>query len=260
MTKKIDLINSAYSKLRISGITVNPKGEEIGLALGELEDMMTELKGSGLCLGYNFEEAPDANTDAGLDRKFHNMVKTNVALRLIPDFNKVVPQTLLNQATQSLSAVSGMVALDNIRQVSAPSRMPIGSGHQIRSRYQRYNEPQPVPANNCDTNYLKIGDINDYLESFHAYLEGETITSFDITSTTGLSIESSSNTDETVSYRVEALSTTDIIQAATIKIATNTGRVTSRTIEFGICNAGATGACSGNNIAGQAIAGCAIAG
>ena len=166
MTKKIDRINSAYSKLRISGITVNPKGKDITLALEELEEMMGEFRGVGLCLGYNFEDTPDVNSPDGLDIKYRNMVKTNLAVRLIPDFNKAVPQKLLDQASQSYSKVSGMVALDNIKQVQPPSRMPVGSGHRIRSRYQRFNYPQLMPENTCETKRMTVGDINDYSEDF----------------------------------------------------------------------------------------------
>jgi len=58
MATKIKLIQSMYSQMRISGLTVNPTPEDIEVALYRLEDMMAEFHGRTLDFGYLFEEHP----------------------------------------------------------------------------------------------------------------------------------------------------------------------------------------------------------
>ena len=56
---KGDIINQAYSKLRISGKTKIPDASDIELAIGELELIANEIESRNLCTGFNFEEEPD---------------------------------------------------------------------------------------------------------------------------------------------------------------------------------------------------------
>lgn len=233
MATKIEHVQEAYSQLRISGLTVNPSGADLSLALDRLENMMAELQDNrGLCLGYNFEATPDADTDSGLERHAYHFAATNLAVRLTPDFNKVVPQTLMNQASQSYSSVAGGVAVKNIRQVQAPSRMPLGSGNTRISTHNKYNTPDTLAANNCDTKKLHTGDINDYSESFAAYLDGETLSSHTLTVSSGLTKVSTAVSGDSITYRIQA----DVkgYQTAVIIATTSSGRIEQRTIEFNI--------------------------
>jgi len=45
---KVDRLSAAYSKLRISGLTVDPNPSDLELALNELENMMAELASRGI--------------------------------------------------------------------------------------------------------------------------------------------------------------------------------------------------------------------
>ena len=237
MSLKIDHINGAYSQLRISGLTVNPTPENIATALDRLESMMAEYEDNrGLCLGYNYEENPDPSTVSGVERRDRQMVETNLAMRLVPDFNKVVPLALSQQASQSYSAVSARVAKDRLRQVQPSSRMPVGSGHRYRERYQRYYHPEQLPPNECATNIMVIGEIDNFAEDFTSYLDGETIASFTIVGTTGTSIQSSSNTDTLVNYQVKAVdpAPTGTFNKVVITVTTSTGRIKVREVNFEI--------------------------
>jgi len=231
MATKIEHIQDAYSQLRISGLTVQPSPADLDLALTRFENMMAELQdGRNLCLGYNFEESPDPATESGLDRYAYHFAATNLAVRLAPDFNKVIPQTLLAQASQSYSTVSAVIAAKNIRQVQAPSTMPVGSGNSRYNNYYRYNTPSDQAVNNCDTKKLHTGDINDYLESFAAYLDGETLSLFTLTASSGLTAVSSSISGDSVIYRIQA--DTVGYQTVVIVATTSSGRIEQRTIEF----------------------------
>ena len=110
MATKIEIVNGAYSEIRISGLTIQPTPRNAELGLAKLEDMMAEYQGVNICVGYNFEELPDANTETMVDKKFNKMMKTNLAIELIAAFNKVVPMSLTKLASSSLSLGSSMVA------------------------------------------------------------------------------------------------------------------------------------------------------
>lgn len=236
---KIDAIVDAYSQLRISGLTVEPTPEALETALDRLESMAAEWFERNICCGYQFEDEPDPNTPTGVRRGFKQAFATNLAVRLVPDFNKQVPATLFAQATQSLSNLSAVSAADRIKQVQYPSRMSRGSGNTLRyNRWARFYRLSGAAAANCKVNRMYIGDIGTFVEHFDAYLtDGETIASFSIVADTGVSITGSSNTDQDVNYTVEATGGSDgsavgESRQVTIVITTSSGRVTTRVIQF----------------------------
>lgn len=240
MPTKADRINNAYSQMRISGLTVNPRPEDVTVALNRLEEMMSDLQGNrDLCLDYNFEISPDVNSQTNVTKNHWQMMSTNLAIRLVPDFNKAVPQTLMNQATQSLSSSTSFVMAETAREIQPSRRMPRGSGNtRYGNRWQRFNRVDELPPNECATNQMVIGDIQDFTESFRAYLNEETITSFTIEADSGLTLSNSSNDDPLISYRIEAVenSTNGQWQQVKIIITTSSGRIETRLISFEINN------------------------
>jgi hypothetical protein len=234
VTLKSAIINDAFAQLRISGLTVSASPRDNEKALSRLEDMAAELEGRNVCIGYNFEEEPDPNSQIGTDKKFNQMLKTNLALRLASDFGKIAPQILLSQATQSLSSASSMVASENIRQVQPSRRSPSGSGNHRSSRYNLFQNPSELPPNQCATNKLLIGNTQDYIETFDTYLGGESIDSYEITSDSGLTIVSSSKTGTAINYRINAINnaTQGAWQQVKITIMTDTARIVTRLISF----------------------------
>lgn len=239
MTTKADRINSAYSKLRISGLTVDPSPEDLSLALMTFENMMSELEmGRNICMDFNFEVDPDPNSITNVRQMYWNMIDCNLAVRLVPDFNKEIPPILLSQASQSLSTASSISAAENVRMLRAPDRMPIGSGTDLRfNKYQRFNRTAKIPPQDCATNKIIIDNINDYTESFRAYLGDETIASFTIEADDGLTLVSSSNDDPLISYRIRADDNTvssGTWQQVKIIVTTSTGRIETRFINFGV--------------------------
>lgn len=233
---KVDRISGAYSKLRISGLTVQPTSEDLELALGELENMMSELASRGIEVGYNFENEPNPNSDLGVPQQHWNMINCNLAVRLIADFNKDVPAMLLMQATQSLNNSSSICAAERVRGVAYPSRQPVGSGARIFNRWQRfYSESNALPPNDPATLYVMQGEVNDYQESFEAYLrEDEDILSAVVVCDTGLVVLSSTVEDPVVRYRLSApveLSAASW-QQVKITMTTTIGRVDIRIINY----------------------------
>jgi P22 tail accessory factor. len=233
---KVDRITAAYSKLRISGLTVIPNPSDLELALNELENMMAELASRGIEVGYNFEEEPDPNSDLNVPIEFWNMIATNLATRLIPDFNKDASPVLFAQASQSLSQASGICARNRIQQVAYPARQPVGSGNRVYARWQRfYTDFRDLPPNAPSTLFIMQGETNDFKESFAAYLRtDEFIDSFEVTADTGFTVVSSVLLEGVIDYRLTA--PVDLAanswQQVKIKVTTTEGRVEIRIINF----------------------------
>ena len=232
---KVDRISAAYSKLRISGLTVDPNPSDLELALNELENMMAELASRGIEVGYNFELNPDPNSDLGVPQQFWNMINCNLAVRLIADFNKTVPDSLMMQAAQSMSNASARCAADRIRNVQYPSRQPVGSGNRIYARWARFYGNDQLPPNAPSTLQIMQGEINDFTESFESYLRiDEAIASYSVVCDTGLVVVSSENDSPLITYRLSAPVNlaAGIWQQVKITATTDLGRVDVRVINF----------------------------
>jgi len=242
MSTKIEVVKGAYSQVRISGLTIQPGPEDVELALERLETMMAELYSRNICLNYNFEEVPDANSETGVSRQFDHMMQTNLAVRVVPDFNKEPTTTLVFQASQSLSNASGHSARQRLNQVPYPSRQPVGNANSLRYSWWRRFYPHAVlPDNSCSSHTLAVGNIEDFTEPFEAYLSGETIQSFTKEATNGLTVTNDVINGNNIDYRVEAISgntVTGSLQFVTFDITTNTGRKTTRAVEFQVIGNG----------------------
>ena len=238
---KSDIINGAYSQMRISGITVNPSPEDNVMALDRLENMANELEGRNICTGYNLEDAPDASSPSGLEKKFWYPFKCVLAMRLLSDFGKGSPQKadplLLKNASAGLSFLYAATA--NPQETQPPSRQAIGGGNSLRyHRYRRFYTPTEEAPNTCETNRMIVGDIDNFVEHFDSYLtaDGETIASHTIEADTGLTIVSDSLTTPDVDYQILAVGndgiSSDSLLQVKIVATTSTGRKATRVINF----------------------------
>ena len=231
---KVDIINGAYSQLRISGITVDPSPEDLVLALRRLEGMANELYGRNVCTGYYLEETPDINSPSGLDKKYWYSFECILAMRLLSDFGKgMQPDPMLaKNASGQMSFLYASTA--NPQQIQYPARQSIGAGNFIGPRSDFYAPTAEAP-NTCQTNRMTVGDINDFIEHFNSYLvDPEAIASYTIEADTGLTIVSDSDTSPDIFYQIKADGGTsnDGLLRVKIVMTTDTGRVTTRVINF----------------------------
>lgn len=240
MSTKATTINGAYGQLRISGLTVNPSPSDLVLALNTLEQMMAEYYNSwNLNISYVFEEIPNLNTLTGVELCYQAMMELNLACRLIPPFNKEVPQALIVLASVSLSNAIGRVAQSNMRPIQASRRMPVGSGNTLRMPYNnRYTVPVPVPPVAPETNYILQGEQFDYYEDFSTFLGTATIASYEIVCDPLLTIVTSANADPRITYTIAAPtqppSSFGPLQIVKITVTDSLGRVDIRLIYFGV--------------------------
>lgn len=234
---KVDAIKGAYSQLRINGLTIDPTPEDLELSLTRLENMAAEFEASNICMGFNLEDEPDPNSDLGSPREFWQCIETNLAIRLIPDFNKAVPAELKQLAMGSLRNAHGISASRRIREVAYPSRQPRGSGntHRYYRWNQFYQQADTVP-NDCKLNHMIFGDVDDFVEHFDAYLgDTEVIDSYTFSVDDGLIVSDDTSTGTDINYRVEAKNTdnaSDVTRQITIIMTTDTGRVETRLVYF----------------------------
>jgi hypothetical protein len=231
---KAEIINDAYSQMRISGLTVNPTPEDSAIALSRLEGMAAEFESRDICVGYNFTEEPDTGDESGIPLAYRQAYSTALAVRMV-DFGKAVPPELAAQAVQSVSNLSAQTF--KIRPTQYPHRQPLGSGNTLRTRqWQRYYQPAAQAPQDCDTNYMNVGGINDFSESWEHYLgENEAIDSYTRTVSDGLSIETEAVSTPFINYRVKALAAG--YQVIEFTILTSDGRVNVRRVNFEVNNA-----------------------
>lgn len=228
-TLKGDLVTSAFSRARISGLTRQPTNDELDKALDRLEDLMAEWQARNMCTGYFFEEEPNPNTPHNVPRAYHRAIKSNLAMGILADFNKMAPPSLVLEAQGALSAMCG--ALARTKQISYPSRMPRGSGNVVTgANWDQFYQPE-VTANIACGNSMYEGEIDDFTKSFNSYLrQDELVSSFTISADTGLTVVSSSLSSPDVSYRIQA--DTEGLIDVTINVVSSLGRQETVVIPF----------------------------
>lgn len=234
MTTKVDIINGAYSELRISGLTSSPTPEDLELALGALENMAAEFEANSVGVGYAFEQNPDLNTPHNIERRYWSSFQLCLAARLLDSFGKQPSATLLARAQSAFAFLSTRSA--PLKRTLRPSRHPVGSKNRFAGGQRFYETMNEAPLSSY-TNTMYIGDIDDFTEDFTAWLkDGETISSYTITANTGLTIVSDSNTDTAVAYQVSAVGTngedSDALLQVKIIVTSSAARKITRIINF----------------------------
>lgn len=232
MSTKLDLINGAYSRMRISGLTRQPGGSDITLALERLENMAAEWEEANICTGYAFEDDPDSGTPSNIKRAYYSAYESNLAMRLLADFGKEPVPSLVKEARGTFSRLSAATA--KATQVQYPNRQPVGSGNRLRyGRINRFYPVQDSAPNDCSTVQMLKGEINIETEHFDSVLQNlETVSNYTIASdnTTNLVISADSLTSPDITYTVEAVGTG--VYVVTITATTSLGRVFIRKINY----------------------------
>lgn len=235
---KADLINGAFSWMRINGLTVGPDAFSLSTGLSRLESMMYLFCSRNICTSYNFTENPNLSDYTNVPPQYTLFIEVQLAVFLCADFGKEIPVALAAMASGAMSTASGLSAIERLQEVNYPNRMPMGSGNNLRAwRYNTfYNQYQNAPIS-CTTHNMYIGDINNYQESYVEYLDNaETIASYVITADPGLLLLSDSDNGTVISYQVQAVSQQQSgnWQQVKIIVTTSAGRINTRLINFNV--------------------------
>lgn len=229
---KSDIINGAYSRMRVSGITVGPSAADNSLALPILEGMASEWLKRGYDTGYKFTDDPDTGDPSGIDISLRYAFETALAVRLVDDFGKPIPPSLQRNHEQSFSALAAIVT--QVQEVDYPTRMPRGSGTTLRyNRWQRFQRPTEKASLDTSSNTMWVGEQDSFFEDYKAYLDdGEAVTSVTIEADDGLTVVTSAlNSDgDRLDYTVSAVGASDGSETAPkLKITAVTDATTPRT-------------------------------
>lgn len=230
---KGELVNAAFRKAKISGITTTPTGDELAGAVETLEDMMRELTSKNVNTTYTFEDSPNLSTDSNLAPEWYHAVQSRLAVLLCSDFGVEPGNTLMAQARQSWSSMIGK--LTPVTQNGQPRRMPRGSGNTFRfptwARYYYTDNRAPIDDG---TIQIKDGETTNVSVSFETYLTGtESISSFTVTETTGgITIDSSAINGSDIDLTV----TGDVCgaQSTVLTITTSIGRIYPLKVWFSV--------------------------
>lgn len=233
---KGELVNKAYKWLRISGLTAKASPGEIADGLDMLESMMLEFRSRNICSSYVFEEEPDPSTDSRLESQYDNAAETCLAVRLAPFFGIEPSQTLMRQATQSLSNWSARSG--KVNQVKPSNRQPRGSGNTFRFpnwiRYYRFEPDAPI---SCETISIKVNETNTFQIDFGAnglqYLNDlETIASYTTEVSNGINLISSSQNGSIINLEVVGVASG--FNSILVTVTTSDSRVNPETVNFNV--------------------------
>ena len=234
---KGDIVHEAFEEIRISGLTIQASPNEVERGVNKLESMAAEWEARNICASYNFTEQPDPADESNIQLSAKQAFVTNLATRMITSFGKEMPSVLAVQAMQSLSGLSSAVAM--IRQVQAPNRMPRGSGNTLRyNRWQKFNQPAILAPQNCTTETLLIGNVNDFFADWTQYLNSnEDLVSYTLSASAEVEVLTQSLATPRVNFRAKGLSlstvdTNESFGTVSITVTTTDGRIDTKVINF----------------------------
>lgn len=142
MPSKIQIVNGAYSIMRISGLTSEPSAEEKALAVQVLDDLMAELK-SQLDTGYIQPMeygTSDFNDFSGLTAEMAGPIKKMLAREILTNFGKPITNELNMIYNDGLKRLEDLLV--EVGPAQNPATLPIGSGNEWDYRSNKfYNEP-----------------------------------------------------------------------------------------------------------------------
>lgn len=229
---KGEIVNKAFAWLRISGLTKKVQPQEMEAALDVLEGMAYELDSRNICTSFTFEDNPDPNTESGIDNAFWLAAAWCLGFRMAPDYGKALTPAQIAQANASMSNWSARTSTTN--PMRRPRRQPTGSGNTFRQpNWSRYYKDAPDAPTSCDTEKITRGAISDYTYSIVDYLENtETVTSYTVEVTHGITLLSNSYSEPVFSYQLECAINAQNFQQVQFEVETNTGRKQTFTVNF----------------------------
>lgn len=203
MTTKGDLINGAFAFLRISGITVNPNGDDISLAISILDDKCAEL-GMSYDIGYSLPQeygASSTSDESGITPEIAGAIKKILALELAPIYK---PDSNLGRleylARDGLKAIQN--ATINISTNQYPETLPQGSGNTWRYSATTFY-PSPAPY---DAESVIKGESEALNIDWSSYLVGDVITAVTYEYGSGIALSDETYGEQSTSALVSFVS------------------------------------------------------
>lgn len=228
MKRKIQIISKAFDELRINGLTSKADSEDVVLALESLEEIASELSFN---IGWRFEEDPDPNSYTGIPSYAERAMYTALAVRLAPRYNKDAGLYRLN-ADSAMSAL--LARVKRVRPANYSSRMPLGLGNRgLWFGTRQFMPPIYQAPDNVNTEFLVDGDVKVFEIDLTDLLEpNETVFSYEVKPTSGISITNNSLIGNVISITVTALRAG--YEYADIIVTGDAGTKVNRRLNFSI--------------------------
>jgi hypothetical protein len=162
MTTGTEVIHDALQEILVQADEQEYQPAEYQSGMRALNDMVSEWDISGLALGFTLltNIADPVTVPAGLI----GAVKSNLAVRLAPQFDKQITPGLFALAKSGMKAVRHFAVVQLPTRM--PSTMPIGSGNE-RESYSNYStrkfypEPESGVLTEDNGNILLESETND---------------------------------------------------------------------------------------------------
>ncbi len=126
MLTAADIVIGAYRKLGLSPQDSDIESDEMNSGIEVLNDMMSELEGTGLVFGYLSVSNPA--DEVRIPKGTENGVKVNLAGYLAPNLDVAISPTLAAQITISTANMYNI--LRRPIKTGYPSTLPVGSGNK----------------------------------------------------------------------------------------------------------------------------------
>ena len=126
MTTMLEVVQDAMEEIGVKTAEVALTNDELQSGIRRCNDMLTEWDDLGIIVGYN--PVLNGSDTLEVDRNAIGAIKFKLAIRLAPSFQKVVPPSLAESASESFGRLEASSA--NIGDVAYPDTLPIGSGNQ----------------------------------------------------------------------------------------------------------------------------------
>lgn len=145
---KRQLVEAGFGNAGLAGYVFNLTPNQLQSAARKLDTMMAAWNAKGIRVGYALSsdaKTVDLDSDSGLQDAAYETVSANLALRIAPDFGKVVHPDVKLVAHDGYITLLARAAMPH--EVSLAS-LPVGQGHKATDQPFTEDPEDPLHANN----------------------------------------------------------------------------------------------------------------
>lgn len=127
-TKK-EFIKKAFGKIGLASFVYDIEPEQLQSALSDLDSMLATWNAKGIRIGYPLPSSPgnsDLDQDSNVPDSANEAIILGLAMRLAPDFGKIVPNSIKKAATEAYTALINITS--DTPKLQFPNTLPRGAG------------------------------------------------------------------------------------------------------------------------------------
>jgi len=125
MSTGSDFVRGALRKLGVRSAESPIEAFEMSDGIEVMNDMLSEWEPR---TKFGFTPIADSADEVRVPRESHDAIKSNLAIRLAPDYSKPISDSLAASAIAGMENV--LIGTVNIGDVKYPDTLPVGSGNE----------------------------------------------------------------------------------------------------------------------------------